>query len=112
MPKSIIDNLSKINIGRQEMINNGFSAQKYDDILRGKSSYKLSDIISISEKFQLSLDYLVYGKEKSSKLELDEKQQRCLNAFNNLSPDDKIEFIARMEQRYEDYSPEKKESVS
>lgn len=117
MSKIIIENLVKKHISRQEMIQNGFSAQKYDDVMRGKSSYKLDDIIAISEKFQLSLDYLVYGVEPTvSELkkvfELNDEEQRCLTAFNNLVHDDKIEFIAKMEQRYEDYAPEMKENVS
>lgn len=111
MSKIIIERLLKMNIDRQTMIKNGFTAQKYDDILRGKSNYKLDDIIKISEKFQLSLDYLILGKEKSSSSELSEEEQRCLKAFNDLLPNDKIDFVARMEQRYVDYPPELKESV-
>ena len=66
MSKIIIERLLKMNIDRQTMIKNGFAAQKYDDILRGKSNYTLDDIIKISEKFQLSLDYLILGKEKTA----------------------------------------------
>lgn len=112
MSKIVIENLAKRNIGRQELINMGFSAQKYDDILRGKSNYKLSDIMTISEKFQLSLDYLVYGEDRIPFSYLSDNEQRCLQAFKNLLYEHQIEFIARMEQRYEDYSPAQKESVS
>lgn len=65
MSKKIIENLAKKNIDRQAMIQAGFQPQKYDDVQRGKSSYRIEELIEISKKFQLSLDYLVYGKEKN-----------------------------------------------
>lgn len=111
MPKYVLENLSKMNIGRQEMINNGFSAQKYDDIQRGKSSLKLDDLVAISEKFQLSLDYLVYGKEKSHKSELSSLQIELLDRFELLSEVDKGRILDRMQSMYEAYTPEQKESV-
>lgn len=67
MSKTIIENLESVGIDRQKMIQNGFKPQKYDDVLRGKSSYKLEDILLISEKFQLSLDFILTGKELSGK---------------------------------------------
>ncbi len=96
MSKTIIENLAKMNIGRQEMINHGFSAQKYDDIQRGKSSYKLSDIINISEKFQLPLDYLVYGKEKSLSPELSNGKRELLELFDLLSEKEQGIIIGEM----------------
>lgn len=97
MSKIVIENLAKKNIDRQKMIANGFKAQKYDDVQRGHSSYKLEDIIKISEKFQLSLDYLVYGKEKSSKSELTDIEQRMLTAFRKISHDDRMIELGRLE---------------
>ena len=67
MSKTVIENLESVGIDRQKMIQNGFKPQKYDDVLRGKSSYKLEDILLISEKFQLSLDFILTGKELSGK---------------------------------------------
>lgn len=84
MSKLVIDNLLKMNIDRQQMIKNGFSGQKYDDVLRGKSSYKLNDLVEISKKFQLSLDYLVYGIEKSATPELSEDIQELIALYNEL----------------------------
>ena len=111
MSKIIIDNLAKIHIDRQKMIQSGFSAQKFDDVLRGKSSYKLNEIIAISEKFQLSLDYLIYGKEKSSPSELSEEEQECLDKFNRLTDIDKGKIIERMDVMYSSYTPELKENA-
>ena len=69
-------------------------------------------IISICELLEVSPYFLLTGEEKNSPSELKEEEQKCLNAFNMLLPEDQIGFIARMEQRYEDYSPELKEKVS
>lgn len=112
MSKIILENLDKININRQKMIQNGFSAQKYDDVLRGKSSYKLDEIIEISEKFQLSLDYLVYGKEKSSSPELTSEEQELLAIFRNVSERGKGELIGYARRMIETCSPDVKENVS
>lgn len=71
----------------------------------------ITKVAKVSEILNVSLDYLIFGKEKNSSSELPEEEQKCLNAFHKLSPNDRIEFIARMEQRYEDYPPELKESV-
>ncbi|MEA4823091.1 MAG: hypothetical protein VB111_03135 [Clostridiaceae bacterium] len=59
MNKVILDNLSKLNIGRSELVSIGFSPQKFDDVRRGKSSFNLADVLLISEKFQLPIDYLL-----------------------------------------------------
>lgn len=112
MSKSILENLAKVHIGRQELINNGFSAQKYDDVQRGKSSYKLLDIIAMSEKFQLSLDFLVYGKEKSSSKELSDDEQELLLIFKLVSEREKGELLGYARRMVETGSPESREDVS
>ena len=111
MSKIIIKNLEKVHIDRQKMIQNGFSAQKYDDVLRGKSSYKINEIIDIAEKFQISLDYLIYGKEKNSSSELSEEEQECIDKFNRLTDIDKGKIIERMDVMYSSYAPEAKENA-
>lgn len=97
MSKQIIENLSKMNIGRQDMIKHGFSAQKYDDVQRGRSTYKIDDLIEISEKFRLTLDYLVYGNEKNFITELTETEQKMLLVFRKLSDKEKFIEIGRCE---------------
>lgn len=99
MSKMIIENLSNLGITRQSMIQNGFSSQKYDDIQRGKSSYRLQDIIEISEKFQLSLDCLVYGKEAPQIKNLSADQQELLDKYKSLSEREQgrvLQFMANM----------------
>lgn len=112
MSKSVLENLAKVHIGRQELINNGFSAQKYDDVQRGKSSYKLLDIIAMSEKFQLSLDFLVYGKEKSPSMELSEDERDLLLIFKTFSEREKGELLGYARRIAETSSPQSRENVS
>ncbi|MBD5139853.1 MAG: hypothetical protein HDT25_00310 [Ruminococcus sp.] len=104
MSKRIIENLSKMNINRQDMIKQGFSAQKYDDVQRGRSTYKIDDLIEISEKFRLTLDYLVYGNEKNFITELTETEQKMLLFFRKLREDDKFIEIGRCEAIVEKYN--------
>ena len=85
-----------MNINRQEMIKQGFSGQKYDDVQRGKSSYKLEDIIKMSEEFQLSLDYLVYGKEKNTSLNISNDKQRLLEMYDLLTDMEKGEILGEL----------------
>lgn len=77
-----------------------------------KQSPSVDKLSAVANYLSVSLDYLYYGKDKSSPSGLTEEEQKCLNAFNMLLPEDQIGFIARMEQRYEDYSPEQKEGAS
>lgn len=92
----IIKNLEKANISRADMIKNGFSGQKYDDVLRGKSSYKIPEIILISEKFQLSLDFLVFGKENNN--EFKQNETELLEIFRNFDDREQVKIIGRMEE--------------
>lgn len=93
----IIKNLEKANISRADMVKNGFSGQKYDDVLRGKSSYKIPEIILISEKFQLSLDFLVFGKENNNN-EFKQNEMELLEVFRNFDEREQVKIIGRMEE--------------
>ena len=96
MSKIVIERLSKMHITRAEMIKNGFSAQKYDDVCRGRSSYKIDDLIKISEKFQLSLDFLIKGENIQGNI-LTDTEKNLLEVFNQLSNDDQIRISERAE---------------
>ena len=78
------------------MIKNGFSGQKYDDVLRGKSSYKIPEIILISEKFRLSLDFLVFGKENNN--EFKQNETELLEIFRKFDNREQLKIIGRMEE--------------
>lgn len=93
MSKIIIENLEKIGISRNDLVKAGFSPQKYDDVLRGKSSYKVADIIKISEKFQLSLDYLILGKSNN----LTENEIEMLKLFEKFPDREQLKIIGRLE---------------
>lgn len=69
---------------------------------------KIGILQEIAKYFGVTVGYLFDGKEKNSTSELTDIERKCLKAFNYLKPDDKIEFVARMEQRYEDYSSKQK----
>lgn len=72
----------------------------------------IAEYFNVSIYYLLGLDDVPNRKEKIPAAELTNIEKECLNAFNNLIPEDKIRFISRMEQRYEDYTPEQKENVS
>lgn len=70
------------------------------------------NLLIIANYFDISVDYLLTGKEKSPSPELTEEEHKCLEVFNRLEPEDRIRFIAKMEQRYEDYSSEFSEELT
>ena len=96
MSNVVIENLLKVHITRAEMIKNGFSAQKYDDVCRNRSSYKVDDLIRISEKFQLSLDFLIKGTDTDNVVLTDEEKD-LLEVFKKLSSTDKTRISERAE---------------
>lgn len=96
MSNVVIENLLKMHITRAEMIKNGFSAQKYDDVCRNRSSYKVDDLIKISEKFQLSLDFLIKGTDIDNVVLTDEEKD-LLEIFKKLSSTDKTRISERAE---------------
>lgn len=115
MPNIIIENLAKLNIGRQEMIKNGFSGQKFDDVQRGKSSYKLDDVILISNKFQISLDYLIYGKERTAGIQfiskdLSNEESRLLGYFALLTDIEKGEVLGELKEKTRDRAEAEEEN--
>ena len=82
-------------ITRAIMVKNGFSAQKYDDVCRERSNYKIDEIVKISEKFQLSLDYLIKGSDPNDTSLTSEK--KLLEIFKKLDNSDKMRISERAE---------------
>ena len=78
----------------------------------GKSKSYRKYLIEIAEFFNVSLDYLVYGKEKSSTSELSEEEQELLRIYNNVSEREKGELIGYARRMLETSSPESREDVS
>lgn len=78
-----------------------------------KGSFPSGDIlVKLSERLNVSIDYLLTGKEKSSKSDLTDLELELLEKFNMLLEIDKGRILGKMEEIYEKYSPEQKESVS
>lgn len=69
----------------------------FSDWKSGKSKSYLKYLIEISEFFNVSIDYLVYGKEKeSSSPQLSDDQQRLLQMYSMLSDMEKGEILGEL----------------
>ena len=66
----------------------------------------------VADFLSVSLDYLYYGKEKSSPSELSEEEQELLRIYNNVSEREKGELIGYARRMLETSSPESREDVS
>ncbi len=67
-------------------------------------------LIQIANYFGVTVGYLFDGK-KSSPSELSEEEQECLSVFRELTRDDQMKFIGRMQETTERYTPEMKENA-
>lgn len=75
------------------------NAVAFSEWKSGKSKSYRKYLIEIAEFFGVSLDYLVYGKEKNSpEVELTPDEQRLLTYYKKLSDIDKGIVIGRAEQ--------------
>lgn len=83
----------------------------FSDWKTGKSKSYKKYLIEISEFFGVSIDYLVYGKEKNVS-QLTDDEWELVDKFRHLLERDQGRILDRMETIYENYSPEQKENVS
>ncbi len=112
----ILDRISALLGGREqrELTNYlGLKSVAFSEWKSGKSKSYRKYLIEISEFFGVSIDYLVYGKEKTINeteqvkiKNVDAKEQRLLNAFRALPLEEQFCFIGRMEQAAENYNSE------
>ena len=75
---------------KQLAVKLGLSNSSFSDWKRGKASPSLNAVIKIAEYFDVSIDYLVYGAEFSSKakLEFSSREDRdLLKKYHELPPD-------------------------
>lgn len=72
----------------------------------------ISKVAKVADVLNVSLDYLYYGKEKSSSSELSEDERELLTIFNLVSEREKGELIGYARRMVETSSPEKREDVS
>lgn len=76
-----------------------------------KQSPSCDKLSAVADYLSVSIDYLYYGKEKSSSSELSEEEQECLSVFRELTRDDQMKYIGRMQATAEQYTPEMKENA-
>ncbi|MCM1579303.1 MAG: helix-turn-helix domain containing protein [Ruminococcus sp.] len=80
----------------------------YTDWKSGKSKSYRKYLIEISEFFNVSIDYLVYGKETRPPNEcLTPDERQFIDKFNRLEPIDKGRILERMDMIYENYPPDR-----
>lgn len=111
----ILDRITFLLEGReqQELTNYlNLKSVAFSEWKSGKSKSYRKYLIEIAEFFNVSLDYLVYGKEKSSTSELSEEEQELLRIYNNVSEREKGELIGYARRMLETSSPESREDVS
>lgn len=72
----------------------------------------ISKVAKVAEILNVSLDYLYYGKEKSSPSELTDDEQELLLMFNLVSEREKGELIGYARRMVETSSPKSREDVS
>ena len=83
----------------------------YTDWKSGKSKSYRKYLIEIAEFFNVSLDYLVYGKKVfTSDKQLSTGEEECLKYYRLLNEIDRIRIIEHMAAWYENYSHEEPEA--
>lgn len=83
----------------------------FTDWKSGKSNSYRKYLIEIAEFFNVSLDYLVYGKEDfqtTNEKELTENEQELLEIFNKFNEREQIKIIGKIEDWFE--TKQKRES--
>ena len=111
----ILDRISKLmgNREQQELTNYlGLKKTAFSDWKSGKSNSYRKYLIEIADFFNVSIDFLVYGKEKSPSAELSEDERDLLFIFKTVSEREKGELLGYARRMIETSSPEKREGVS
>ena len=96
----IIDRISLLLAGREqkELTNYlGLKSVAFSEWKSGKSKSYRKYLIEISEFFNVSLDYLVYGKESRTK-ELNDDEQELLENYGKLTDADKKELVVKAKE--------------
>lgn len=71
----------------------GFSTSAFSDWKKGKASPSLKNVMLLADHFNVSLDYIVFGKEKPGPVRIqyvcsqNEEDAALLKAFHKLSPE-------------------------
>lgn len=111
----ILDRISFLLEGREQQELTNYLKLKsvaFSEWKSGKSKSYRKYLIEIAEFFNVSLDYLVYGKEKSSPSELSEEERELIQIYNSVSERERGELIGYAKRMLETSSPESREEVS
>lgn len=113
----ILDRISVLLNGREqrELTNYlGLKSAAFSEWKSGKSKSYRKYLIEIAEYFNVSIDYLVYGKtaEAADSPVLSEYEQELLNTFKQLSQDSKMRVIERAQMLHELETEQKSETKS
>lgn len=95
---------------KQMLLECDLSKNTVDNMKRG-SMPSVDKIMIIADYFNMSMDYLLTGKEKSSVQKLTETEQECLEKFNALTEIDKGKILERMNIIYMSYISNTKKPV-
>ena len=77
-----------------------------------KQSPSCDKLGAVADYLSVSIDYLYYGKEKSSSKELSDDEQELLLIFKLVSEREKGELLGYARRMVETSSPESREGVS
>ena len=108
--RRIRDCIKKSNITQKEISAKlGISEDSMVRYLKGTSQFKLDMLVQLSEILQISLCYLITGKEESN---LTEKEQELIMLFRKLPDSEKERELGRLEGKIEQYQDQEKLSTS
>lgn len=110
---SNIQNLcNKKNISVDKMLKECTLKPSVVDNMKKGSFPSIDKVYLIAEYFNVSVDYLLTGKEQNSSSNLTDEELELLDKFRHLLEIDKGRILERIETIYASYSPEQKENVS
>lgn len=79
----------------------GLNSVAFSEWKSGKSKSYRKYLIEIAEFFNVSIDYLVYGKGKNASMEhLSENEQEMLDVFSKFDPIEQAKLIGKLEGLY------------
>ena len=79
----------------------GLNSVAFSEWKSGKSKSYRKYLIEIADFFNISIDYLVYGKEKNSSTDnLSENEREMIDVFSKFNEREQIKLIGKLEELY------------
>lgn len=107
---NLIDICAQKNVTVTSLIEKYQSSSALQAWKNGKINTEI--IPNLAFDLDVSIEYLLTGKEKSFSDNLLESDIKCLEWYRKLTPIDQIRIIEHMAAWYEKYTPEEKEKAS